>query len=289
MRTLVLVVIGLSFLLGALPCQTIHAQNDGEIARLSSAAYAPDSPVTENKLFQYQTGHNGFAYNCDGEESKRNNPAICWQKADQCQLPKRIGCLERIRHEAAQVSRRILDGMCDSGCERCQQQSSRCVKSTCSCGGCLAKQNLTPDSATHSQPSLAIEQAPTNQTIAVVTPDPISATSRRPEESTVEEIELYTDEVLIGDVDVVPAAEEPTRSPTESAEPPVARITSAIVGSGLESVVEAPNEKVASLVAEVTPPTPKSISNDYRGTNLLERLKNARAAQSTGSSKAKKF
>ena len=138
MRTIIIAAIGLGLFLTTLPARTIHAQDDGGIARLSSAAYAPDSPVRENKLFRYQTGHYGFAYNCDGEECKRNNPAICWRKADQCQLPERIGFLERIRREAAQVSRRIADGSCNSGCEGCQQQNRKPVTQPCGCGNCVA-------------------------------------------------------------------------------------------------------------------------------------------------------
>ena len=135
MRSVILLVFGLGMLCGGVPSQMTHAQSDGGIVRLSSAAYGPNSPVQENRLFRYQTSRYGFAYNCDGEEDKRNHPAIAWQAADGEMLPKRMGCLARVRHEVAQVSRRILDGMCDTGGCNCQQQR----KPSCACPNCLAE------------------------------------------------------------------------------------------------------------------------------------------------------
>ena len=135
MRSFILMTVGLAVLVSGLLSQACHAQNDGGIARLTSAAYQPNSPVVENRLFGLQTGHYGFFYNCDREEDKRNHPAIYWRRADAEQLPRRIGCLARVRHEVAQVSRRILDGMCDTGGCNCQQQR----KPSCACPNCLAE------------------------------------------------------------------------------------------------------------------------------------------------------
>ena len=158
MRSFILMTVGLAVLVSGLLSQACHAQNDGGIARLTSAAYQPNSPVVENRLFGLQTGHYGFFYNCDREEDKRNHPAICWRRADAEQLPRRIGCLARVRHEVAQASRRILDGMCDTGCSNCQQQR----KPSCARPNCLAE-------------SMVAETVPTNVASANLAP----ATGRR--------------------------------------------------------------------------------------------------------------
>ena len=325
MRTLVLVVIGCGFLVGALPSRTIYGQ-DGGIARLSSAAYAPDSPVRENKLFKYQTGHYGFAYNCDGEECKRNNPAICWQKANQRQLPERMGCLERIRHEAAQVSRRILDGSCNSGCESCQQptttSTARACRGGCGCGNCSAsnqrseptvriasRKNHAVNHARQSNdlPSAnnpKVEQAPV---IASVLATPPSARrsqsglmSLTPLESA-PQIALNSGEILIGEVEVLPVTLEPAQSTIESVQPPVARITSAVVGSSVEepvvaepavrtsqvdSVVELMRQHTKGYVVEASPPTPPESSQPL---TLVERLQKAQSARASDLTKPEKF
>ena len=156
MRSFILMVVGLAVLVSGLMSQACHAQSDGGIARLTSAAYQPNSPAVENRLFALQTGHYGFHYNCDREEDKRNHPAICWRRADADQLPKRIGCLERVRHEVAQVSRRILDGMCDAGCgcSNCRRQA----KSTCACPNCSAESTVDESL----EQALVAEAVPTN-------------------------------------------------------------------------------------------------------------------------------
>ena len=246
MRAFVLVAISFG-LLSSLPSQEVHAQDDGGIAQLSSAAYAPDSPVRENQLFRYQTGHYGFAYNCDGEENKRNNPAICWRKADQCQLPRRMGCLERVRHEAAQVSRRILDGMCDSGCENCRRQK-RQVSQSCGCASCLAKQDATTNQPTHSSTLIASEQSLPEQTVASVEREPVSNNRRRSGlvsmtrlASSTEQVEWAAGQSVTSGKEVLPNSRdshETSRPTMGSLRPPVARITSVSVGSGLNSVVE---------------------------------------------------
>jgi len=246
MRILVLAAIGFGVAFSTLPCQTTLAQDSGGISRLSSAAYGPDSPVRENKLFQYQTGHYGFAYNCDGEEEKRHNPAISWRNADQCQLPKRMGCLERVRHEVAQVSQRILDGMCDSGCEACQQQR---------------RQAVTPASGLISRTRLE------------------SAT----------EVELGIDEAqpLVGSVQVLSATTvEATQPPMESIEPPVARITSVTVGSGVKSVIGEASKATTEDVAEVSPPAPATSTHRM---GLLERLKKVQSTQASDLLEPAKF
>ena len=254
MRTLVLLV-SCGFLVGALPSRTIYAQ-DGGIARLSSAAYAPDSPVRENKLFQYQTGHYGFAYNCDGEECKRNNPAICWQKANQRQLPERMGCLERIRHEAAQVRRRIFDGSCNSGCESCQQptttSTARNCRSGCGCGTCSASNQRSKSTARiasrknhsvnqtrqsnglQSANNLRVEQAPVITSVVATQPSaPSSARRRRsglvsltPLESA-PQIALNSGEILIGEVEVLPATLEPAQATLEPAQSTIESVQAA--------------------------------------------------------------
>ena len=167
MRSFILMVVGLAVLVSGFLSQTCHAQSESGIARLTSAAYQPSSPVVENRLFGLQTGHYGFTYNCDREEDKRNHPAICWQRADADQLPKRMGCLARVRHEVAQVSRRILDGMCDTGCCNCQQQR----KPACACAKCVAQQDVIESTA-----PVAVEPVVAG---AVPTTNPAPVTGRR--------------------------------------------------------------------------------------------------------------
>ncbi|MDB2686129.1 hypothetical protein N9Y42_02860 [Mariniblastus sp.] len=299
MRAFVLVAISFG-LLSSLPLQEVHAQDDGGIAQLSSAAYAPDSPVRENQLFRYQTGHYGFAYNCDGEENKRNNPAICWRKADQCQLPRRMGCLERVRHEASQVSRRILDGMCDSGCENCRRQK-RQVSQSCGCQSCLAKQDGSTNQPTHSSTLIASEQSLPEQslpeqTVASVERQPVSNNRRRSGlvgmtrlASSTEQVEWAAGQSVTSGKEVLPNSRdshETSRPTMGSLRPPVARITSVSVGSGLNSVVEPLNESTASDVAEASPPTPSSSTHRM---GLLQRLQKVHSAQASDLSKPAKF
>ena len=187
MRSFILMTVGLAVLVSGLLSQACHAQNDGGIARLTSAAYQPNSPVVENRLFGLQTGHYGFFYNCDREEDKRNHPAICWRGADAEQLPRRIGCLARVRHEVAQASRRILDGMCDTGCSNCQQQR----KPSCARPNCLAE-------------SMVAETVPTNVAPANLAP----ATGRRSGLIRLTQVDSFTEaaqsnnEILVSDQQV---------------------------------------------------------------------------------------
>ena len=303
MRTLLLASIGLGLLLTALPARTIQAQHDGGIARLTSEAYAPDSPVRENRLFQYQTGHYGFAYNCDGEECKRNNPAICWRKADQCQLPERMGCLERIRHEAAQVRRRILDGACASDCEVCQQSNRQPTTRSCGCGNCLANQhksaanseiasvaNVPAEQPRSSGGQRLVDQSKTKQAVStVVAAEPVSKSRRRSglvsltPFAPVPRVELNPGEVLIGEVKVVPT-EKALQPPVEFVPPPVARITSASVGLADDSVDEVSSKSTKSDFAEASQPPATN-----RRMSLIERLKKAQTAKAADSSEPKNF
>ena len=315
MRTLVLVVIGCGVLFSTLPSQTIHAQ-DGGIARLSSAAYAPNSPVVENKLFRYQTGHYGFAYNCDREECKRNNPAICWRKADQPQLPKPMGLLNRVRHEAAQVSRRILDGMCNEGCETCQQQPAQTAP-PCGCASCLAGQNsfdstteiasvedVTTNQTERSRGLLSVKQTQTQVDHPPVEAAPTtlaaakkSSASRRrsglislkPLEPATG-VELGPGEILVGEVEVVPAMIAAVQPPIESVAPPVARITSATVNPVAEPVLnpvaEILRQHSEGKVAEALPPSPEASTQRM---SLVERLRKAQPARVSEVPTPKKF
>ena len=248
-------------------------------------------------MFQYQTGHYGFAYNCDGEECKRNNPAICWQKADQCQLPRRMGCLERLRHEAAQVSQRILDGSCNSGCSACQQQSVQSVHSnsqTCGCGNCLANHdasnsrikvassaNPSVNQSRHSHHSRSAKHAQVKQAaVAPLAATPVSTSRRRSGliSLTYKEpatgVELNPGEVLIGEVEVLHSTIKATQPAVESVRPPVARITSVAVGSGLDSIVEVERDHTAIDVTEATPPSPPASTHRM---GLMERMNRAQS------------
>jgi len=101
--------------------------------------YAPGDPWTRSKLFNRQTKHYGFGYNCDGEECKRNSPYICWKTHTEKDLPSRTGWWQRLNQTAAEVKQRIAEGSCIAcaeadPCQRCQQRK---------CGGCCDCQGST--------------------------------------------------------------------------------------------------------------------------------------------------
>ena len=216
MRSFILMTVGLAVLVSGLLSQACHAQNDGGIARLTSAAYQPNSPVVENRLFGLQTGHYGFFYNCDREEDKRNHPAICWRGADAEQLPRRIGCLARVRHEVAQASRRILDGMCDTGCSDCQQQR----KPSCARPNCLAE-------------SMVAETVPTNVAPANLAP----ATGRRSGLIRLTQVDSFADTVQ-GNHEIL-ASELQIESEATGLANPVARTASVVTTEVLATEVGA--------------------------------------------------
>ena len=258
MRSFILMTVGLVVLVNGLPSQTCHAQNDGGIARLTSAACQPNSPVVENRLFGLQTGHYGFHYNCDHEEDKRNHPAICWRRADADQLPKRMGCFKRVRHEVAQVSRRILDGMCDAGCccNNCRQQA----KSTCACPNCLAGPTVD-ESLEH---SLVAEAVPT--TVAPTNLAP--ATGRRSGLIRLTQVDSFADTVQ-GNHEIL-ASELQIESEATGLANPVARTASVVTTEVLATEVGAE-------------PT------DSHRLGLLERLKIIQSFQASDTTEVKKF
>ncbi|HMO14323.1 MAG TPA: hypothetical protein PKD64_05365 [Pirellulaceae bacterium] len=42
--------------------------------------YQPTDPWVRGEIFRWHTGHNGWFYNCDHEESKRFSPVIEWKR-----------------------------------------------------------------------------------------------------------------------------------------------------------------------------------------------------------------
>lgn len=111
--------------------QLAQVLNDYKHERLFQ--YAPGDPWTRSNLFNRHTKHHGFAYNCDGEECKRNSPYICWKTHHEDDLPHRTGWWQRLNQTVGDIKQRIADGSCTAcaqtdPCQRCQQSSS--------CGGC---------------------------------------------------------------------------------------------------------------------------------------------------------
>ncbi|MFT5302565.1 MAG: hypothetical protein ACI814_003381 [Mariniblastus sp.] len=100
--------------------------------------YAPGDPWNRSKMFNVQTGHYGKFYNCDGEESKRNSPYICWKPHTDRDFPKRVGLIEQARRDLTEVKQRIFDGAgpCapDCGCSKCT--SAPAPTSACGCAQC---------------------------------------------------------------------------------------------------------------------------------------------------------
>lgn len=122
MRSTISIVFGILAIGIFAPTSHVEAQTP---LTMSPAAYQPSSPQNENLLFRAQTGHYGRFYNCDGEESKRNSPHICWKRSHEPQLPFWMGWKERVRHEACQIIQRVIDGSCCGGgggcaCSECQ-------------------------------------------------------------------------------------------------------------------------------------------------------------------------
>ena len=125
-----------------LACVSVFAQ-DGSAqlfkkSRLSCGhehlvQYAPDDPVTRGRLFNFQTGHAGAFYNCDGEECKRNSPYIFWtQGYDDVYCP--LCDVVQFRRDRCKIAQRICDGSCcgqeqvagnqSCGCSECSGGSS---------------------------------------------------------------------------------------------------------------------------------------------------------------------
>lgn len=116
--------------------------------------YAANDPWTRSKLFNRQTKHYGFGYNCDGEECKRESPYICWKNHTENDLPCKTGWWQRLNQTAAEIKQRIADGNCVKcaqcdPCQRCQQGK---------CGGCSDCQSLHDVAiATHEMESVSTE------------------------------------------------------------------------------------------------------------------------------------
>ena len=272
MRSFIWMTVGFVVLINGLLPQVCPAQSEGGIARLTSAAYQPNSPVVENRLFGLQTGHYGFFYNCDREEDKRNHPAICWRQADAEQLPRRIGCLERVRHEVAQVSRRILDGMCDTGCCNCQQRS----KPKCACAKCVAGQSaIEPMVVAESPVDESVEQALVGIESMVAETAPTTnvalAVGRRSGLIGLTRVDSVA-ETGQGNNEILASDQQLDSEVTEVAKSQVARISSA-------------NTIAVGTAKPVTVADP----TDLHRLGLLERLKIIQSLQASNTTKEKKF
>ena len=114
--------------------------------------YAPCDPWTRSHLFNRQTKHSGLAYNCDGEESKRNSPYICWKTHYENDLPTRVGWWNRLSRTAAEVKQRIADGSCTTSCQ--ETSSCKCRQTSCTSSGCSSCATAT-EQMTYAETSLA--------------------------------------------------------------------------------------------------------------------------------------
>ena len=100
--------------------------------------YTPCDPWSRSKLFNRQTKHSGFSYNCDGEESKRNSPYICWKTHYENDIPARVGWWQRLNVTAADVKQRIAEGSCNTCQEATSCQCSKTAPSHHECSNCVA-------------------------------------------------------------------------------------------------------------------------------------------------------
>ena len=116
--------------------------------------YSPDDPCQRSKWFRLQTGHFGYAYNCDSEECKRNSPYICWTAPTNHPLPPIHRWVKEARCDLREALGRIADG----SCAHCESECSRCGGS-----GCAVCQQTPSQSAPNEtvEPSLRVaQQAP---------------------------------------------------------------------------------------------------------------------------------
>jgi len=82
----------------------------------SNNQYSPSDPWVKGRIFKTHTGHDGFYYNCDEEECKRNSPYIYW-KNQGCR--QNIHTLKFVRYEARQT---VNDAICRwkrGSCQTC--------------------------------------------------------------------------------------------------------------------------------------------------------------------------
>ncbi len=89
--------------------------------------YSPDDPCQRSKWYRLQTGHFGFAYNCDGEECKRNSPYLYWTAPTNRPLPPYHRWLREARCDLREALGRVADGNCAS----CETACGHCGGSGC--------------------------------------------------------------------------------------------------------------------------------------------------------------
>ena len=130
--------------------ESCNAQLLRDLNRIEVQQYAPDDPQTQGRLFNLQTGHAGAFYNCDGEESKRNSPYICWKAVQHERWHGTFRDVLNWCQDRNEIAQRICDGAkgCCSGdrksesCESCElcERSPVAQESVpaCGCPSCLA-------------------------------------------------------------------------------------------------------------------------------------------------------
>ena len=101
--------------------------------------YQPNDPLFRSKAYKAHTKHNGWFYNCDHQEDKRNSPYICWKPHWESDFPPCRSFREYLRRDIAEVRQRISDGagVCQSscGCRRCQTETFSRIRTACGhCG-----------------------------------------------------------------------------------------------------------------------------------------------------------
>ena len=157
---------------------SIEAQQRLLGGRGSSAQvqYSPGDPQTRSRLYNFQTGHRGAYYNCDGEEDKRNSPFIFWEygPAD-AQLHNPLLDIINWRSDKREIAQRICDGAgpcCKGG--NCQSGHPTVFASpeTCGCSSCLAKSGVRNPSANfpvvrHDAPAASLPRSYVNSRATV--------------------------------------------------------------------------------------------------------------------------
>ena len=128
--------------------------------------YQPSDPWNRGKLFNIHTKNYGKFYNCDGEESKRNSPYICWKPHTDKDFPTHVRMIDCIRNDLSEVRQRIKDG------------AGACLEDNCNCSQCQSYQQ--PQSNGCAQCADAARQSTQSRVAQRASVSPLVANSQEP-------------------------------------------------------------------------------------------------------------
>lgn len=238
--------------------------------------YAPGDPQTRSRLFNFQTGHRGAFYNCDGEEDKRNSPYIFWEygPAD-AKLHNPLLDIINWRDDKREIAQRICDGAgacCNGG--SCQSGHPTVIASpeTCGCSHCVAKSAAGNSSANF---PIVRNEGPVSLLQRAYGKSKVTSRSRAA---------VQTSENVAG---LVARKQAPSARPTQR---PVARSTRSSVAQSVQQTVkqeqcdcatcraQRKNPAARSGLATTKAPSDKPVAVS-RSASLLDRARSSRKAR----------